>query len=539
MSVKLSTMANVPIELNLRFTRPLSDPFNEAEVDVLFTDPEGEEKRVPAFWSGGEFWRVRYASPMPGTHHFRSLCDDCPGEGSIEVRPCEDNNPLFACGPVRIGSERHFEHQDGTPFFWLGDTWWMGLCNRLGWPDEFQLLTADRVEKGFTVIQIVAGLYPDMPPFDPRGANEAGFPWEENFTRINPAYFDMADLRINWLVHCGLVPCIFGCWGYYADLAGKEVLRKHWRYLVARYASYPVVWSMAGEAIMPYYLTPPEEREEKSRSARTVWTELTHYVHAIDPFKRPITLHPNGTARSTVEDPSLLDFDMLQTGHGGWKSLPNTITLLQKSRSAVPEMPVVVGEVCYEGIRGSSWEDVQRTVFWSSVLAGASGFTYGANGLWQLNREDEPFGASPHGSSWGGLPWTSAYRLPGSQQLGLAKRLLTRFKWWEFEPHPDWLEPHSELGDPEAIADNPLLPYCAGIPSEIRVIYIPISSPLPTVKSLESGVKYRAFYFNPRTGQETALGLVEADTEHNWQPPRPPIFQDWVLVLETEGARIE
>ena len=44
---------------------------------------------------------------------------------------------------------------------------------------------------------------PDMPERDPRGANEAGFPYDEGYTQVNPAYFDMADLRIpritcNW-----------------------------------------------------------------------------------------------------------------------------------------------------------------------------------------------------------------------------------------------------------------------------------------------------------------------------------------------------
>ena len=50
----------------------------------------------------------------------------------------------------------------------------------------FSALTADRVSKGFTVVQIIAGLYPDMPAFDPRGANEAGFPWEADYARITP-----------------------------------------------------------------------------------------------------------------------------------------------------------------------------------------------------------------------------------------------------------------------------------------------------------------------------------------------------------------
>ena len=42
--------------------------------------------------------------------------------------------------------------------------------------------------------------------FDPRGANEAGFPWEADYARLNPAYFVQADLRMAWLVRAGLVP---------------------------------------------------------------------------------------------------------------------------------------------------------------------------------------------------------------------------------------------------------------------------------------------------------------------------------------------
>ena len=71
-------------------------------------------------------------------------------------------------------------------------------------PTVLRRLTADRVHKGFTMVQIVAGLYPDMEPFDQRGVNEAGYPWEHEFARINPAYFDMADVRIQHLADHGL-----------------------------------------------------------------------------------------------------------------------------------------------------------------------------------------------------------------------------------------------------------------------------------------------------------------------------------------------
>jgi len=156
----------------------------------------------------------------------------------------------------------------------------MGLCERLQWPGDFQELTQDRLDKGFTVIQLVAGLFPDMPVFDERGRNEAGFAWEEGFSRINPEYFDMADRRIHHLVRRGLVACILGCWGYYLPWLGVEKMKQHWRYLVARYGAYPAIWCLAGEGSMAYYLS--EHREEDREIQKTGWTDLARYVRQID-----------------------------------------------------------------------------------------------------------------------------------------------------------------------------------------------------------------------------------------------------------------
>ena len=206
------------------------DPSSEVELDIVFTDPGGDEHIVPAFWAGEQTWRVRYSSPLTGLHHYRTVCSDSGNAdlhgqtGTLQVSPYEGQNPLMMHGPLRMAADRrHLEYSDGTPFFWLGDTWWMGFTKRLSWPDGFRELTADRVAKGFTLVQIVAGLYPDMEPFDARGANQAGFPWEQDLSRINPAYFDMADLRIAHLVNAGLMPCIVGSWGYFMEFAGAEM----------------------------------------------------------------------------------------------------------------------------------------------------------------------------------------------------------------------------------------------------------------------------------------------------------------------------
>lgn len=514
-----------------------ADAFNEVELDVVVTDPDGAERRVPAFWAGENVWRARYASPKLGRHRYRTECS-APAdiglhgrEGAVEVRAYTGQNPLLRHGPLRVsGNRRHLEHADGKPFFWLGDTWWMGLCRRLEWPDDFQRLTADRAGKGFTVVQIVAGLYPDMDAFDPRGANEAGFAWESGYARINPAYFDMADLRMAHLVRNGLLPCIVGCWGYFLPWMGMEKMQRHWRYLVARWGAYPVAWCLAGEGQMPYYLSRNREADEALQ--RRGWTAMGAYLRKIDPYDRPVTIHPGTAAHRIVEDPDVLDFDMLQTGHGDRRSLPNTVRLVVEGRAFEPRMPVINGEVCYEGIGEQCREEVQRLMFWACMLSGACGHTYGANGVWQVNRRGEPYGPSPHGSCWGNRPWDEAAQLPGSTQLGLAKRLLERYAWWRFEPHPEWAEPRWTEADY-------LLPYAAGIPGEIRVIYYPLSSWIRKVKDLETGLRYRAFLFNPSDATEIELGEAQGDAHGDWPLSLSciPIYRDWVLVLETPGAR--
>ena len=347
-----------------------SDPFNQVDVDVIVTTPQGHEERVPAFWAGGSIWRVRYAPPAPGTYRLRSVCSDTANKdlhnvtSVLNAEAYTGENPHYKNGVLKVAQDRrHFEYANGTPFFWLGDTWWMGLCKRLRWPDDFETLTADRVQKGFTVVQIVAGLYPDMEPYDPRGANEAGYPWEPDFARINPAYFDMADVRIQYLADHGLAACIVGFWGYFIPRMGMAKVKQHWRYLVARWGAYPVFWCLAGEGTMPYYLS--KTKEQDAETQKQGLTELARYVRTIDAHHHPITIHPSSSARLCVTDPSLLDFDMLQTGHNDRQSVPNTIEKVQASLAASPQMPVLIGEVCYEGIQEASRQEVQRFMFWT------------------------------------------------------------------------------------------------------------------------------------------------------------------------------
>jgi hypothetical protein len=369
----LHTEANKMIEIAVVSSRTYSDPFNQVTLDVTFTDPNGKKLRVPAFWAGGNVWKVRYASPVAGVHHYQSDYADAGDQGlhnfkgEVTVTPYSGQSPLYLHGPLRVApNHRYLEYADSTPFFWLGDTWWMGLCHRLHWPDEFKRLTADRKAKGFNVIQIVAGLYPDMPPFDPRGANESGFPWEKDYSRIRPEYFDAADNRIEYLVDEGFTPCIVGAWGYFIRFMGVERAKQQWRYLVARYGALPVVWCVAGEANLPYYQAKGFPYDDRGQVKD--WTVVARYLRDLDPYHRLITIHPTGigrlSARHAIDDVSLLDFDMLQTPHGQREAVPATVNTVRQSYADTPVMPVINGEASYEMLGDSLPTEWTRRMFW-------------------------------------------------------------------------------------------------------------------------------------------------------------------------------
>ena len=151
------------VEWSYAAEKPYADPFNDVELDVVFTDPQGHEQTVPAFWAGEQTWRIRYSPVTAGRYTYRpspATTANCTAATACwRSRHIRAATLLRKHGPIRVAADqRHFEHEDGTPFFWLGDTWWMGLCSRMRWPEDFQQLAADRVKKGFTVIQIIAGL---------------------------------------------------------------------------------------------------------------------------------------------------------------------------------------------------------------------------------------------------------------------------------------------------------------------------------------------------------------------------------------------
>jgi len=191
-------------------------------------------------------------------------------------------------------------------------------------------------------------------------------------------------------------------------------------------------------------------------------------------------------------------------------------------------MPVLVGETCYEGHMQQGFGIIQRHVFWRNMLSGAAGHTYGAAGIWHAGVEGD------HGNwgAWDRQPydwttWKEGMKYPGATQLGLGRKLLEKYPWWRFEPHSEWA--------PGC--------YAAGIPGEVRFIYLPRRNIYnwdgPEVKDLEPYVDWHVYYFDPATGRMFDQGTIKATAKSGDAAAKPVSFkknipspQDWVLVFE-------
>jgi hypothetical protein len=113
--------------------------------------------------------------------------------------------------------------------------------------------------------------------------------------------------------------------------------------------------------------------------------------------------------------------------------------------------------------------------------------------------------------------------------LGIGKELLSRYRWWRFERHPEWVEPHWT-------SENSMQPYAAGIPGEVRIIYTPANVSSLKLKGLEADVQYTGKFFDPASGREQAFGPVATNAGGEGAVPVLPTIADWVVILEKKRS---
>jgi len=142
------------IEIELEAGNEYDNPYTEVDVWVQLTGPDFN-KRCYGFWDGNKTWRIRVMAMGPGTWTWTSGSnqndDGLNGKKgtfeSIEWTEAERLENPIRRGMIQPTSNGHaFEYADGTPVFWLADTWWPCMTRRYFWYEDDSVRTVGAPE---------------------------------------------------------------------------------------------------------------------------------------------------------------------------------------------------------------------------------------------------------------------------------------------------------------------------------------------------------------------------------------------------------
>lgn len=330
----------------------------------------------------------------------------------------------------------------------LADTWWFGLSKRLSEKD-FKDLAALRAEQGFSAIQLVVGVPPEVGPENENAKSAVGFPWTLD-GHFNQEYLKLARDRIQYLNDLGLIAIVYGAWGHQIEWLGKEKMAEWWLQIVETLDALNVIYCLCGESnlwigeaskLLPakstddlvtsqvvFPLLQPRIRAPLIKAARRFQNRLRRHQfekrrnawsfvlrEISQRTKKPIIVHPTSdeTGYETVSNSELLSANTVQTGHDArarnrlWQ-LP--LALLKNDPT---HRGYINLEPWYEGIRNQFWAKDQMFSYWVTMLAGATSYCYGAHGIWNVG--DGKFLAH-----WGKQTFAQALALDTPRLLGLS-----------------------------------------------------------------------------------------------------------------------
>jgi len=415
-------------------------------------------------------------------------------------------------------AHRYLIKEDGSPFFYLGDTAWE-LFHRLT-QDEATTYLEDRARKGFTVIQAAAlaeygGLTePNRQGHLPLTDNDPTRPQEDYFKDVDWVIDKAASLGL----YTALLPTwgdkVNKKWGQGPEIFTPENARIYGEWLGRRYRGRPVIWVIGGDR--------PVENEHHLQ----IFRSLAEGLRRGDGGEHLITYHPNGGHSSSeyVQNESWLSFNMLQSGHGQ-KNTPN-YAMIAHDLALEPPRPAMDGEPNYEDhpVRHKKEEgwfdqwDVRKLCYWG-LFAGACGHTYGAHPIWQFWDGQHPPAADPRHT------WMEDLQLPGSAQVGYARRLLESRPYLSRVPDQTLLMGSDGEGPNHRQATR-------DAEGTYAMVYSGSGRPFTVNLSKLTGAVLRAWWFDPRTGEAHPAGEGKNEGPREFRPPSEGENCDWVLVLD-------
>jgi hypothetical protein len=425
-------------------------------------------------------------------------------------------------------NQRFLVHEDGTPFFWLGDTAWE-LFHRLN-REEADKYLEHRAANGFTVIQAVAlaeldGLHtPNAYGHRPLLDDDPTKPDLKDGP--NGDYWEHVDYIVNKAeslgMYIGFLPT-WGDkwnkkWGVGPEIFTPENAEIFGRWLGQRYKDTSnIIWILGGD------------RPIETDAHKEIIQAMVHGLAKGDGGRHLMTFHPVGgqTSSTWFHEAAWLAFNMLQSGHNAQST---NYVPVERDYALEPPKPTLDGEPAYEYPPDAMPEkrpvgalQVRRNAYWA-VFAGAFGHTYGTHPIWQMYDE----GRKP---LWDVVtPWHQALDLPGATQLVHLKRLMLS------RPHltriPDQSvivsEPPTGIDRIQVTRDGQL----GHDDGTYIMAYFPRYQPVTLNTGRIAATTLRGWWYNPRTGQATQIGEMARDNTSQFAPPTNVEGEDWVLVLD-------
>ncbi len=417
------------------------------------------------------------------------------------------NHTPWAHGKLKVSEEgRYLKHEDGTPFFWLGETGWL-LPERLN-RDEAGYYLEQCKQAGYNVVQVQT--INNIPAINVYGqfSHIDGY----NFKDINKkgayGYWDHMDYIIKTAadkgIYIGMV-CIWGGLVKRGDMDAKQA-QTYGKFLAERYKDEPnIIWLIGGDI----------RGDVKSE----VWETLATTIRGIDK-NHLMTFHPFGRTSSATwfNNAEWLDFNMFQSGHrrygqrkgdGDYTIGENTEEdnwrYVEQALAMKPLKPIIDGEPSYEDIpqglhdpKEKRWNDadIRRYAYWS-VFAGSFGHTYGHNSIMQFMR---PGISGGYGAT---KAWYDALKDPGFNQMKYIKNLLLTFPFFERIPDQSIIAGTNGERYDRAIATRG---------NDYLLVYNYTGRPTQIDLSKISGTKKNVWWYNPKNGKLNYIGEFDNQT---------------------------
>ncbi len=452
-------------EITFESEKAYSDPWGDVDIELQLYG-NGRLYRIPAFWDGGNIWKVRFVCPTEGVWYFKTVCTDEENTslhgktGKVTCAEYSGELDIYKHGFITTQSgKKYFTYADGTPFFYLGDTHW-SLGDETA--DMVKIICEKRVSQGFTVFQSE----PIGEKFDfADGITEADMQglrnYDEKFAIIAENGLVHANAQFFFPYSMELLIYNFGGTSDGEMSEGvKTYLEKISRYWVARYSAYPVMWTLGQEVDNDFYWN--DSTHPMWNYENNPYKLVAEYIEKYDAYDHPLTAHQEnsgataaygdgkgtdedckvyrkGTSPSAFRDVKAHDFYAAQ-----WTPSKTEQTDFKAEKDFwfnSQGKPVVnyEGQYCYLWTKNYG----ARMQGYLAFLGGMYGYGWGAHDTWSyLNVFDE------ENDSTDGVDtitseekinatWEDALEYESSYQMGYMKEFFSETEWYNLIPRFD------------------------------------------------------------------------------------------------------